>query len=301
MVLERAVRRIRVAFEQLNPRVAYVLFSAGKDSSAALLATLEALGWDASRVVIVYNEIAGNTARVNVDAFRATMRRVGIREIRVVLSRNELQRVTRDAVLRGEGGFAVHIVATGPRGEDYAALVERWGPPPVLPAGKRWCTRALKAKYWDALAAKESWPRPIRVTIDGVKRADSRRRGALLDRVTDDHPYTAHITGRIMHYAIHPLYDYSDAEVRAILRDYGLEEISALYDAYNDSLNCIFCPFKRVEKLARILGALRGTRDEEKASRICAALTRMDREKLRRLSRQVYENWMRACKEARYV
>jgi len=215
MSVEEKLREIR-------PRSFVYLFSAGKDSSLALLLTrdlvkglAEELG---AKVYVLYVVIPGNTHPLNAFAASAVME-----------------------WHRKNYGFEPLYRCAPYVFQEHAA---RYG----LQRGKgRWCFVIFKDRVFRDV--ERALPRP-QVHVDGMSPRDSSARREKV-RAELEHVETE---DRTKFWAWHPLYKLglSEEEKLELLRRHEeFRPVVELYEAFGDSLNCVVCPYKSRSKMAR--------------------------------------------------
>jgi hypothetical protein len=210
----------RERLRNIRPRTIVYLYSGGKDSSLALLLTgdfarelCEEIG---CKVYILHIVIAGNSHPLNTYASAAVM---------------EWHR-------KHYGFEPMYRVAPFV----FQEGVVRWG----LQIGpRRWCFMMHKNRVLREVEGR--LPKPI-VEVDGMSPGDSRFRaenvGSELELVgTSDGTW---------YYAWHPLYGLSlssEEKLRMLEQHEEFRPVVELYREFRDSLNCVVCPYKPVEKL----------------------------------------------------
>jgi hypothetical protein len=206
----------------LRPRTVIYLFSGGKDSSLALLLTRDFVkklcGEVGCRVYVVYIYVTGNTHPLN--AYCA----------QYVLKWHE-QRYD----------FAPVMLASDKVFTDYMC---RYG---LEILGGRWCYAEFKGRPLRRF--EERLPRPI-LSIDGMSPNDSRQRKAIVTEELQEIK-----TGTRRYWTWHPLFGL-DLDARGKLEMLGRSPefrcVKTLYELYGDSMNCVICPYKGRDKLARL-------------------------------------------------
>ena len=282
-LLERAAEAVRRFVEKYRPYRLYVFFSAGKDSTAALAATVYAGPEVVRRTVVVYNELVGNTAMINVETARRIAEKLGFENI-VTVESPPYERITL-AVWEHKPPFMLHIRARARGGESFWEAVEKWGPP-VLISGergyKRWCYSEFKARHWERLPPERRGKELYRFMVVGVKATDSHWRysrwvkegkaGEEMVRRFRSETYF----GSVIDVALSPILYMSTEEVWQLLREAGLHGELVAYEYYEDSLNCIICPLRPEEKQVRIIQELvRRGQELEKLRRAYEAISRL--------------------------
>jgi len=196
------------------------LFSGGKDSSASLILTRDAVKeysqQTGAEVYIVYIYITGNTHPLN--TFCASS---------IALWHQK------------HYGFKPVFLAHNNLFQEYAA---KYG----LQIGKgRWCYSLFKDKPLKEF--EKNIQSPV-IEIDGMKQNDSKYRSKVVSSEIQE------ITRQngFKFYAWHPIYNLKKEESLDLVKAH--EEFSCvlnLYESFGDSLNCIMCPYKNREKVLR--------------------------------------------------
>jgi 3'-phosphoadenosine 5'-phosphosulfate sulfotransferase (PAPS reductase)/FAD synthetase len=205
---------------RIRPRTIVYLFSGGKDSSLALLLTRDfvrdlcrEIG---CRVYMLHIVIAGNSHPLNTYASAAVMewhkRNYGFEPI------------YKTAPVVFQEYLAKYGFQTGPG---------------------RWCFTLHKDRVLREIERKLPQPQ---VHVDGMSPSDSKTRSerikAELELVTT--------TDNTWYWAWHPLYslDLSSEEKLKLLEQHEeFKPVVELYREYGDSLNCVLCPYKSIDKL----------------------------------------------------
>jgi len=204
----------------IKPKSVVYLFSAGKDSALALLATRDVVKdfcKNFCKVYIVYVYITGNTHPDNAFVASYTME-----------------------WHRKHYGFEPIYIAS-PR--LFTEMMCKYGFD--VPKG-RWCWSEFKDK-----PIREFCNRIVKpiLCIDGVSPADSRTREVY---VTSE---IQRIESRGLHWSWHPLFSLNiDANQKLnILKQYQeFRLVAELYERYGDSMNCTICPYKSRVKLMKM-------------------------------------------------
>jgi len=205
---------------KIKPRAVVYLFSGGKDSSLALLLTRDFVRdfcrEISCRVYILHIVIAGNSHPLNTFAAAAVM---------------EWHR-------KNYGFEPLYRVAPVVFQEHLAKYGFQTGP-------GRWCFILHKDRVLREVERRLPQPQ---IHVDGMSPNDSKVRGekikAELELIT-----TADNT---WYWAWHPLYslDLSSSEKLKMLEQYPeFRPVVELYREYGDSLNCVLCPYKSIDKL----------------------------------------------------
>lgn len=203
---------------EIRPRSIVYLFSAGKDSAAALALTRDVVRDVASelraKVYILYVYVTGNTHPLN--AFCA---------------------FTVGKWHEKHYGFEFVAKARDRLFQEYMA---KYG---LQKGTQRWCYLEFKEKVIREF--HRILPRPV-LYIDGMRPSDSKHRKKI---ITNEFQLIDSSRGK--YWAWHPLFSISsDDEVFDILREYDeFSYILKLYEKFGDSLNCIVCPYKNKAKL----------------------------------------------------
>jgi len=204
----------------IKPRSIVYLFSGGKDSSAALILTRDIVkeyaGETGAEVYMVYIYITGNTHPLN--AYCASS---------VMLWHQK------------HYGFKPKFLAHDRLFQEYMA---RYG---LEIGADRWCYLVFKLNVF--MKFEEMLPRPV-VEIDGMKPSDSKWRNELIKAEFQE---VARSNG-FKFYAWHPLFNMDRDEVLDLVRKHGeFNCVTHLYEEYGDSLNCVVCPYRNRDKIAR--------------------------------------------------
>jgi 3'-phosphoadenosine 5'-phosphosulfate sulfotransferase (PAPS reductase)/FAD synthetase len=205
---------------RIRPRTIVYLYSGGKDSSLALLLTRDfvrdlcrEIG---CRVYVLYIYITGNTHPLNAYAAYSVM---------LWHKRNY--------------GFEIITKAHSKLFQEYA---EKYG----LEIGSgRWCYSEFKAGL--IREVERTLPQPL-VEIDGMSPHDSKARS---EKITAEFELVERSSG-FRFYAWHPLFglNLSSEEKLKMLEQYEeFRPVVQLYKEFGDSLNCVLCPYKSVDKL----------------------------------------------------
>jgi 3'-phosphoadenosine 5'-phosphosulfate sulfotransferase (PAPS reductase)/FAD synthetase len=214
------VRELREELYRIRPRTIIYLFSGGKDSALSLLLTrddvkrlCEEIGCN---VYMLYIYITGNTHPLNAYAAYSVM---------LWHKRNY--------------GFEVITRAHNRLFQEYAS---KYG----LQIGSgRWCYAEFKGRL--IAEVERLMPQPL-VEIDGMSPADSKARS---EKITAEFELVERSNG-FKFYAWHPLFSLnltSEEKLRILERYEEFKPIVELYREYGDSLNCVLCPYKSLDKL----------------------------------------------------
>jgi 3'-phosphoadenosine 5'-phosphosulfate sulfotransferase (PAPS reductase)/FAD synthetase len=133
---------------------------------------------------------------------------------------------------------------------DFATVARRFGYFPTVE--QPWCSGRLKIRPARAYLRK-LYGRQSIAKLTGVRRAESYRRRAM-------YRPRAYITKDPEHagsHLVHPILDWSDNDVLALLRAHNLAVSNPLYRVYGVS-DCYWCPFYQERILERIARALPG-------------------------------------------
>jgi len=205
---------------EVKPRSVVYLFSGGKDSALALLLTRdlvrELCNEIKCKVYILYVLIPGNTHPLNSFASAYVME-----WHRKHYNFEPLYKCV-DYVFQ-EG-------------------VVKWG----LQIGKgRWCFIIFKDRIFRE--TEKTLPKP-QIHIDGMSPNDSKVRS---EKIKSELEFIE-TTNNTRYYAWHPLYSVNldDEEKLKLLKQYEeFRPIVELYEEFGDSLNCMLCPYKSVDKM----------------------------------------------------
>jgi hypothetical protein len=208
---------------KIKPRTVEFLYSAGKDSSLAVLITRDAikelrdeLNFD---VYMVYVLIPGNTHPLNAYAAALVMEwhkeHYGFETIYACR-----EKVMQDLAKRY--GFQI-----GPN---------------------RWCFSEFKRELFTAIDRRMK--RPI-LKINGMSPKDS----TLRMEVVEAELQLIDSKGAVPYYSWTPLFslDLSSKEKLDLLRKHReFEPVIWLYDKFGDSMNCLYCPYKSKDKISAL-------------------------------------------------
>jgi 3'-phosphoadenosine 5'-phosphosulfate sulfotransferase (PAPS reductase)/FAD synthetase len=210
---------VREKLYKIKPRTVAYLYSAGKDSSLALLLTRDfvrdlcrEIG---CRVYMLHIVIAGNSHPLNTYAASTVM---------------EWHR-------KHYGFEPIYKVAPFV----FQEGVIKWG----LQIGPgRWCFMIHKDRILREI--ERLLPKPL-VHVDGMSPGDSKARSkkikAELELIT---------TRNTWYWAWHPLFSLNlsgEEKLRILEQHEEFRPIVEIYREYGDSLNCVLCPYKSVDKL----------------------------------------------------
>lgn len=307
-LLDIAAEKVKEFVRRHQPHRLYVFFSAGKDSTAALAATVYAGPEVLKRAIVVYNELVGNTAPENVQQAYRILEKLGLENI-VTVESPPYQRVTSAVVTREkERPFVLHIRAHSRLHEDFWAAVERWGIPVLrggAAGGRRWCYQEFKEKHWRYLPPEVKQGQLVRFVVVGVKAADSVwRRARWLTRNPTaslwERSFTwKHGSTEITDIELSPILMFTTEQVWQLLEEAGLKSSLETYFVYGDSLNCIFCSFRSAEKQRMVVRMLAETEHgREMLRRVKEALERLTRAKPGTLSYEKAREWLAMIREA---
>ena len=293
--LDIAASYVKRFVERFDPRRLYVFFSGGKDSAAALAAVAYAGDSVVKRTVVVYNELVGNTHPWNVEQAYRVLRRLGFGEP-VVVESPPYERIPV-AVLGG--ARVLHIRARSRMREDFWGAVMRWGIPVLRPSGKfgrRWCYNEFKEKHWRVLPPERGNKRFV---VVGVKATDSHwRRTRWLANNPEAREWVRVFEWRgggrrVVDYAVSPILRLTTEQVWQLLGEAGLRGELRTYEACGDSLNCVFCPLRSLEKQRRVLECVAGSGEGRAIiARALEALMGLERAKPDSLTRRKAEEWL---------
>lgn len=207
---------------EVRPRTVVYLFSAGKDSSLALLLTRDYVRRlceeTRCRVYILYVLLPGNTHPLNAYAASAVME-----------------------WHRKHYGFepiyrCVPLV--------FQELVARYG---LQVGSQRWCFIRFKDRVFRG--TERQLPRP-QIYVDGMSPSDSKAR----ERKVKTELEFVETADNTRYWAWHPLFSLnlsSEEKLRLLRQHPEFTPVVELYEVYGDSLNCVLCPYKSVEKLLK--------------------------------------------------
>jgi len=254
-LFEKVVKRVRAFVEEHRPRFVYAFLSGGKDSTLATLAALRAT----RNVIVVYTEIVGNTHQLNVELVRELAYEHGM-NVHWIYARNRTRfRYEIDATIQqildhNDMPALIHIRAWGAtHGDDFVSALARWG----LPRGYvRWCHHEFKGFWWSELPPTRGHRR---LYVYGVRALESSH---LCFLWLDSNGVLEFDSRSGRDVALSPIYDFSTSEVHAVLRRLW-PRVLEHYDRYGDSLNCVFCPLRSLEKQRMLVEKLRDVPWEE--------------------------------------
>jgi len=154
---------------------------------------------------------------------------------------------------------------------EFFDALRMWGIP-IIGSG-RWCFHQFKRKIIES--------KTYFTQVSGVRRSDSvRRRGVQLVEYF-------RMTNSIV---VNIIYDWTKEQVLRYIKNYGVE-LNPCYKIYGHSGNCMFCPYHRTEYIVKTL------RDPEWGPKIIESLEYVAKNvKMGRMSRQIYEKWMKVAK-----
>ena len=211
---------VKEQLHRIKPRTIVYLFSGGKDSSLALLLTRDfvrdfcrEIG---CRVYMLYIYITGNTHPLNAYAAYSVM---------LWHKRNyEFEVITR---------------AHNRLFQEYAS---KYG---LQKGPTRWCYAEFKKRL--IVEVERLLLQPL-VEVDGMSPSDSKARS---EKITAEFELVERSNG-FRFYAWHPLYSLnlsSEEKLRMLEQHEEFKPITQLYREFGDSLNCIVCPYKPINKL----------------------------------------------------
>jgi hypothetical protein len=205
---------------RIKPRSVIYLFSGGKDSSLALLLTRDFIRDFCRevncRVYMLYVYITGNTHPLNAFASYS------------VLSWH-----------KKHYGFEI---ITRAHSELFQEYVAKYG---LEIGAQRWCFIVFKHKIFRDV---ESRLPPPRVLIDGMSPGDSKVRS---EKITSE-LQLVETSANTRYYSWHPLFSVnlsSEEKLKILELHEEFKPVVELYKVYGDSLNCVLCPYKSINKL----------------------------------------------------
>jgi len=124
----------------------------------------------------------------------------------------------------------------------FQECIVKWG----LQIGKqRWCFIRFKDRIFREV--EKMLPRP-QVHIDGMSPSDSKVRS---EKIKSEIEFIE-TADNTRYYAWHPLYsiDLDGEEKLKLLKQYEeFRPIVELYEEFSDSLNCVLCPYKSIDRM----------------------------------------------------
>lgn len=211
---------VKEQLHRIKPRSVIYLFSGGKDSSLALLLTRDFIKDFCKevgcRVYILHIVIAGNSHPLNTFAAAAVM---------------EWHR-------KHYGFESLYRVAPIVFQEYLVKYGFQTGP-------GRWCFVLHKDRVLREVERKLPQPQ---IHIDGMSPSDSKTRSEKIKAELE----LVKTADNTWYWAWHPLYslDLSSSEKLKMLEQHEeFKPIVTLYREYGDSLNCVLCPYKSIDKL----------------------------------------------------
>ena len=216
---------VREKLYKIKPRTVAYLFSAGKDSSLALLLTRDFIRdfcrETGCRVYMLHVIIPGNTHPLNTFAASAVME-----------------------WHRKHYGF--EPVYKCYAGNDHSHVFQVYASKYGLQTGPgRWCFVMFKDRVFRDF--ERTHPRQ-QLHIDGMSPSDSKHRSFMVSSelqfiTTQDNT---------QYWAWHPLFNVNldgDAKLQVLSRYEEFKPVVELYREFGDSLNCVLCPYKPVGKM----------------------------------------------------
>jgi 3'-phosphoadenosine 5'-phosphosulfate sulfotransferase (PAPS reductase)/FAD synthetase len=205
---------------KIRPRVVVYLFSGGKDSSLALLLTRDFVKEFCKeigcRVYILHIVIAGNSHPLNTFAVATVM---------------EWHR-------KHYGFEPIYKTAQFV----FQEGVVRWG----LQTGLgRWCFVIHKDRILREI--ERLMPQP-QVHIDGMSPNDSKTRSEMIKAELE----LVATSNKTWYWVWHPLFSLnlsSEEKLKLLEQHEEFKPIVELYREFGDSLNCVLCPYKSIDKL----------------------------------------------------
>jgi len=211
---------VKEQLHRIKPRTIVYLFSGGKDSSLALLLTRDfvrdfcrEIG---CRVYMLHIVVAGNSHPLNTYASAAVM---------------EWHR-------KNYGFEPLYRVAPVVFQEYLAKYGFQTGP-------GRWCFILHKDRVLREI--ERMLPQP-QVHVDGMSPSDSKVRSEKIEAELE----LVKTADNTWYWAWHPLFNLnlSSEEKLKMLEQYTeFRPVVELYREYGDSLNCVLCPYKSIDKL----------------------------------------------------
>lgn len=239
-----AVERVKDFLLEHRPRWLYVMYSGGKDSVAALYASLRAATDLGVPVAAVYIIVPGLTHGDNVGFVRRSWERLcpGC-PIRVIRAR--VPGDVRWRIVDVDRHTLFMIVGHGKR-PLFWDLVRIWGlpgPSERTGAGLRWCEPEHKGRWQRELPPNGRYGgRLARFLVVGVRRSESAYRAR---RWPSGSAVTTYEEGGVVDVALSPIYDMSSADAWSIVEEAGLRrELARLYRVWGNSPNCVVCPLR---------------------------------------------------------
>jgi 3'-phosphoadenosine 5'-phosphosulfate sulfotransferase (PAPS reductase)/FAD synthetase len=204
----------------IKPRTVLYLFSGGKDSSLALLLTRDCVKRLCEeikcRVYMLYIYVTGNTHPLNAYAAYSVM-----------------------LWHKKHYGFEVITRAHNRLFQEYASKYSLQKGP------TRWCYAEFKKRL--IVEVERLLPQPL-VEVDGMSPSDSKARS---EKITAEFELVERSNG-FRFYAWHPLFSLnlsSEEKLRMLEQHEEFKPITQLYREFGDSLNCVVCPYKPIDKL----------------------------------------------------
>lgn len=218
-------REVLEKIRQIKPRSIVYLFSGGKDSSLALLLTRdfvkELCNEIKCRVYILYIVLPGNTHPLNAYAAASVMewhrKRYGFKPLYRCYSFVFQEGVAKWGLQTGEG---------------------------------RWCYTIFKDRVFREI--ERSLPQP-QIHIDGMSPSDSKVRSEKIRSELE----LIERSGGLRYYSWHPLFSLSmspEEKLELLKQHEEFRPIVKLYEEFGDSLNCVLCPYKDMDKLLKHRG-----------------------------------------------
>jgi len=263
--------------------IPYVFFSGGKDSTAVLIGVSKSSVAD--RVIIVYLEVTGNTHPLNVrQAYNVVGKLFDNVYSAIVNNGYVLKKLVLYHVKHNYLPLFLHIRATDSCGRDFWGMVREWGCP--MSHYNRLCFREFKDKWFREL--------PLiggrRYNIVGIKASDSvarrRRWGKNMVNVFGNEV------------VLSPINDFTNDEVWLVLRENNIS--LPTYELYGDSLNCMFCPLRSLNKEKVIVKKLLENGYDLSYIRSSIEYAIKNASNMRHVSMKVCNRWINAIKEAYY-
>ena len=212
--------RVKDQLFKIKPRSVVYLFSGGKDSSLALLLTRDFVYKLCSEIecktYILYVYITGNTHPLNAYASYSIM-----------------------LWHKKHYGFEIIVRAYSELFQQYMA---KYG---LQRDHSRWCYTLFKEKLF--IDVQKRLPEP-QLLIDGMAPHDSKHRSEMVKAELE----LIERCNKIKYYAWHPLFNLnlsSEEKLKILEQHEEFKPVVNLYREFGDSLNCVICPYKSIDKM----------------------------------------------------